>query len=163
MKILRRLGRLALRSILRSALDLEEEIYGLFEALPAELMGLELPECVRRIMAEEREHQKLLRDMIGGHLPDEEIEHLVAGVGLQVHDLQAVTPVPAGHYPDLVERLRRILRQEEEIWRFFSSLREKSRLPFARRAFRFLSEQEEIHVLMLRRLLGVPTERSASG
>lgn len=156
MAIWRFLRRLGLKSILRSALTLEEEIYGLFEALPAELAGLELPESLKAIIGEEREHQQLLRDMIEGRLSEEEIQRLVSGRGPQVHDLRDLQPVTAGPYLGVVERLRRILQQEEGILRFFTSLWRQSRLPFVRAAFRFLAEQEQTHVLLLRRLLGEP-------
>ena len=156
MGFLHSLRRLALKSILRAALNLEEEIYGLLEALPAELDGLELPVSLRRIIAEEKEHRRLLEALIAGRLPEEEIERLLAGQGPHVHDPQALEPLAAGPHKGLVQPLRRILVQEEKVYRFFDSLRGKSRLPFVRKAFRFLAEQEQTHVLMLRRLLGEP-------
>jgi len=156
MGFLRALRRLALRSILRAALDLEEEIYGLFAALPAELDGRELPDHLRRIIAEEADHRTLLVQMIEGRLSEEEIELLLEGRALHVHDPDAIEPLTAGPQAGLVAPLRRILEQEQKIYRFFDSLWHHSSLPYVRKAFRFLAEQEQTHVQLLRRLLGQP-------
>jgi rubrerythrin len=48
------------------------------------------------------------------------------------------------------------LTLEEEIYDLFAGLYRKSKIPFVRRAFRFLKEQEQTHVLLLERLLGKP-------
>jgi rubrerythrin len=143
-----------LKSILSAARDMEEEIYGLFEALPGELAGRPLPDSLRRIIAEEAEHRRLLEQMIAGRLSDEEIRLLLEARELHLHDPQALPPLAAGPRAELAEPLRRILAQEEKICRFFGSLWHRSNLPFVKKAFRFLAEQEQTHVTMLRRLLG---------
>ena len=154
MGLLRRLRHLAQRSILKAALNLEQEIFGLFEALPAELDGLPLPDSLRLIIVEEAEHRRLLEQMIDDRLSEEEIRLLLDGRDLHLHDPQGLQPLAAGPQAVLVEPLRRILAQEEKICRFFGSLWHHSSLPFVRKVFRFLAEQEQTHVTMLRRLLG---------
>ena len=56
-------------------------------------------------------------------------------------------------YAKLREQLRHIAEHERSIYEFFSSLERKSRLPFVKQAFRFLAEQEAVHVRLLERLL----------
>lgn len=155
MNLLEPLRRLILKSVLRSALQLEEQIYGLFAALPEELEGVELPPSLRHIIAEEQEHQRLLRDMIDGRLPEAEVGRLLAGSGPLPHDPARLRPLPKA-YGRVIERLQPILEHEEHIWRFFSSLAQESHLRPAKQAFTFLADQEQIHVRMLRRLLGKP-------
>jgi len=146
------LGRLGLKSILRSALTLEEEIYGLFESLERELKGLEVPADILSITEEERRHQRLIRRMIDEELPEEKIEEILSGK--TIHRIEEVKPLPGDRYAPVLERLRQIKRREEEVLLFFRSLYQKSKLPFVKRAFRFLTEQEQVHVNLLDRLLG---------
>lgn len=155
LKPLKPLRLLILKTVLRSALQLEENIYGLFAALPGELAGLELPVSLRHIIAEEQTHQQLLRDMIAGRLPEARMAQLVSGPGPRLHDPGALRALP-GTYRPLIERLEPILEQEERICHFFASLERKTRLRVARQAFGFLAAQERVHVRMLRRLLGKP-------
>ncbi len=141
----------ALRLILRNALNLEEEIYAHFLDLPEELAGLELPPALQAIVEEEREHRRLLSRMIAGPLEEAELERALQA--RHVHDLEKVQPLGARYAP-VVEKLRHIAEHERAVYRFFRSLYEKSKLPFVKRAFLFLTQQEEVHVRLLERLLG---------
>jgi rubrerythrin len=141
----------ALRLILRNALTLEEEIYAHFLDLPEELAGLELPPTLRAIVEEEREHRKLLSRMIAGPLAEADLERALQA--RHVHNLDQVRPLEA-RYDPIVEKLRHIAEHERAIYEFFRSLYEKSKIPFVKRAFHFLTRQEEVHVRLLERLLG---------
>jgi rubrerythrin len=141
--------RTALRLILRNALALEEEIYSHFLDLPEELAGLELPAALQAIVEEEREHRRLLTQMIEGRLEDLE----QALEARHVHHLEQVQPLEARYAP-IVEKLRHIAGHERAVYEFFRSLYEKSSLPFVKRAFLFLTQQEEMHVRLLEKLLG---------
>jgi len=144
------LRRAARRWILRSALSMEEQIAGHFEDLPEELSGLELPPALAAIVAEEREHRQLLRDLIEERLPEEELEKAL--VPHRIHHVHEVQPL-GPEYAPLLEKLRHIAGHERAIYEFFRSLRDKSKLPFVKRTFAFLTEQEEVHVRLLERLL----------
>ncbi len=143
--------RIALRLILRNALSLEEEIYAHFLDLPEELAGLELPAPLQAIVEEEREHRRLLSQMIEGRLDDGAIEKALEA--RHVHNLDQVRPLEARYEP-IVEKLRHIAEHERAVYEFFRSLYEKSKIPFVKRAFHFLTQQEEMHVRLLERLLG---------
>lgn len=143
--------RLSLRLILRNALALEEEIYSHFLDLPEVLAGLELPAPLQAIVEEEREHRRLLTRMIEGRLDRGEIEKALEA--RHVHDLDKVRPLEARYAP-IREKLRHIYGHERAVYEFFRSLYEKSSLPFVKRAFQFLTQQEEMHVRLLERLLG---------
>ena len=143
--------RIALRLILRNALALEEEIYAHFLDLPEELAGMELPAPLQAIVEEEREHRRLLSQMIEGRLDDGEIEKALGT--RHVHNLEQVRPLEARYAP-IVEKLRHIAGHERAVYEFFRSLYEKSSIPFVKRAFLFLTQQEEMHVRLLERLLG---------
>jgi rubrerythrin len=143
--------RIALRLILHNALMMEEEIYAHFLDLPEEMAGLELPSSLTAIVEEEREHRRLLKQMIEGRLSDEQIEASLRA--RHVHHLHQVRPLEPRYAP-ILDKLRHIARRERAIYEFFRSLYEKSRIPFVKRAFRFLTEQEETHVRLLERLLG---------
>ena len=143
--------RIALRLILRNALALEEEIYGHFLDLPEELAGLELPAPLQAIVEEEREHRRLLTRMIEGRLDHGEIEKALEA--RHIHDLDKVRPLEARYAP-IREKLRHIYGHERAVYEFFRSLYNKSSLPFVKRAFQFLTQQEEMHVRLLERLLG---------
>jgi rubrerythrin len=143
--------RAALRLILRNALALEEEIFGHFLDLPEELAGLELPPALQAIVEEEREHRSLLTRMIQGRLEDGEMERALEAQ--HVHHPEQVQPLEARYAP-IVEKLRHIAAHERAVYEFFRSLYEKSSIPVVKRAFRFLTEQEEMHVRLLERLLG---------
>jgi rubrerythrin len=137
--------------ILRNALALEKEIYGHFLALPEELAGLELPPSLQAIVEEEREHRRLLEDLIAGRLSEEELEKALKE--RRVHSEEEVRPLDSRYEP-IREKLVHIAEHERAIYQFFHSLCEKSKLPFAKRAFRLLAEQEQVHVRLLERLLG---------
>ena len=141
----------ALRLILRNALNLEEEIYAHFLDLPEELAGLELPAPLQAIVEEEREHRRLLEQMIAGRLEDGEIQRALEA--RHVHHLEQVRPLEPRYAP-ILEQLRHIAAHERAVYDFFRSLYEKSRIPFVKRAFLFLTQQEEMHVRLLERLLG---------
>jgi rubrerythrin len=141
----------ALRLILRNALSLEEEIYAHFLDLPEELAGLELPAALQAIVEEEREHRRLLTRMIAGPLEEADLEQALKV--RHVHNLEQVRPLEA-RYDPIVEELRHIAEHERAVYEFFRSLYEKSKLPFVKRAFHFLAQQEEVHVQLLERLLG---------
>jgi rubrerythrin len=143
--------RIALRLILRNALAMEEEIYAHFLDLPEELAGMELPVPLQAIVEEEREHRRLLSRMIEGRLDSGEIEKALAV--RHVHDLEQVRPLEARYTP-ILEKLRHIAGHERAVYEFFRSLYEKSSIPFVKRAFLFLTQQEEMHVRLLERLLG---------
>ena len=143
--------RIALRLILRNALALEEEIYAHFLDLPEELAGLELPAPLQAMVEEEREHRRLLTLMIEGRLDHGEIEKALEA--RHVHDLDKVRPLEARYAP-IREKLRHIYGHERAVYEFFRSLYKKSSLPFVKRAFQFLTQQEEMHVRLLERLLG---------
>jgi rubrerythrin len=141
----------ALRLILRNALALEEEIYAHFLDLPEELAGLELPPALQKIVEEEREHRHLLEQMIAGRLEGRDLEKALEA--RHVHNLEQVQPLEARYEP-IVEKLRHIAGHERAVYEFFRSLYEKSKIPFVKRAFHFLTQQEEVHVRLLERLLG---------
>ncbi len=141
----------ALRLILRNALNLEEEIYAHFLDLPEELAGLELPAALQAIVEEEREHRRLLSRMMAGPLEESDLE--LALQARHAHDLEEVRPLEARYQP-IVEKLRHIAEHERAVYEFFRSLYEKSKIPFVKRAFHFLTQQEEVHVRLLERLLG---------
>jgi len=143
--------RIALRLILRNALALEEEIYAHFLDLPEELAGMELPAPLQAMVEEEREHRRLLSRMIEGRLDSGEIEKALAAPHL--HNLDQVRPLEARYAP-IVEKLRHIAGHERAVYEFFRSLYKKSSIPFVKRAFLFLTQQEEMHVRLLERLLG---------
>ena len=63
MGLLQSIRKLGLKSILSSALTLEEEIYSLYSSLKAEFAVIENPESLVRILDEELSHQSLIRDM----------------------------------------------------------------------------------------------------
>ena len=142
--------RIALRLILRNALALEEEIYAHFLDLPEELAGLELPAALQAIVEEEREHRRLLTQMVAGRLEDGQLEQALES--RHVHHLEEVRPLKA-HYGPIMEKLRHIAGHERAVYEFFRSLYEKSKIPFVKRAFLFLTEQEETHVRLLEKLL----------
>jgi rubrerythrin len=154
MGLLQSMRKLGLRSILSSALTLEEEIYSLYSSLKAELIGTKVPQSLARILDEELGHQRLIRDMIDGGIGDPELEQIIAGKELHIHDPQAVQALAADRYGPVRRRLENILDKEREIYDLFAALHRKSKVPFARRAFGFLEDQERIHVMVLERLLG---------
>jgi rubrerythrin len=141
----------AQRWILRSAQALEEEVAAHFEDLPEELAGLKLPPVLLVIVEEEREHRRLLRELIAGRLPERELEEALTA--RRVHPEHEVAPLGPDYAP-LREKLRHIARHERAIYEFFRGLHRKSRIPFVKRVFRFLADQEEVHVRLLERLLG---------
>lgn len=145
---------LGLKSILGSALTLEEEIYNLYASLNEELAELEVPSSIVHIVDEEVGHQNLIRDMIANRIGDEEMERILEGGNLHIHDPQALEPLSKNRYGPVLQRLEIILDREKEIRDLFTGLYRKSKIPFVRRAFRFLKEQEQTHVLLLERLLG---------
>jgi len=142
--------RTALRLILRNALALEEEIYAHFLDLPEELAGLELPAALQAIVEEEREHRRLLTQMVAGRLEDGQLVQALES--RHIHHLEEVRPLEARYAP-IVEKLRHIAGHERAVYEFFRSLYEKSKIPFVKRAFLFLTEQEETHVRLLEKLL----------
>jgi rubrerythrin len=144
--------RLGQRTALRSALDLEEEIHGLYESLELELPGVEMPEQLLRILAEEREHKQLLLNILERCISDEEAE-LALSSG-RLHALERVQPLDRQSYGALWEPLERIREREREIRLFFESLCAKTKLPAVRRVLCFIAEQEDVHVHLLDRLLG---------
>jgi rubrerythrin len=145
------LRRAGLRLILKNALALEEEIYGHFLDLPENLAGQELPPSLQAIVQEEREHRRLLEELAAGRLEEEELQKALAERG--VHRLEEVRPLEARYEP-IRAKLGHIAEHERAIYEFFRSLQNKSTLPFAKRAFRLLAEQEQVHVQLLERLLG---------
>jgi len=157
MGVLRFFRRLGQKSILGSALILEEEIYNLYASLKEELADLEVPPSIVRIVDEEIGHQSLIRDMIADRIGEEEMERILEGNNLHIHDPQALEPLSKKRYGPALQRLQIILDREQEIYDLFTGLYRKSKIPFVRRAFRFLKEQEQTHVLLLERLLGKPT------
>ncbi|UCF96454.1 MAG: hypothetical protein JSV89_14900 [Spirochaetaceae bacterium] len=154
MDLFRSLRILGLKSILSSALTLEQEIYNLYSSLKAELTGLEVPPSLVRILDEELGHQQLIRDMKNGHLAEEEIERILGESDLRIHEPASIDALPADRYGPLLKQIEAILEKEEEIHRLFAGLHRKAKIPFVRRAFRFLEEQERIHLRVLERLLG---------
>jgi rubrerythrin len=82
------------------------------------------------------------------------MERILEGNNLQIHNPQALEPLSKKRYGPVLQRLQIILDREREIYDLFAGLYRKSRIPSVRRAFRFLKEQEQTHVLLLERLLG---------
>ena len=154
MGLLQSIRKLGLKSILSSALTLEEEIYTLYSSLKAELAGIEVPQSLVRIVDEELGHQNLIRDMIDNRISDPELKQIIEGKDLQIHDPRAIQALPADRYGSIRRRLEIILEKEVEVYTLFSSLHRKSKIPFARRAFGFLEDQERTHLQVLERLLG---------
>lgn len=159
MGLLRFLRTAALKSILASALTLEEEIYSLYDALKAECAAGKVPESILHIIDEEVGHQQLIRDMIAGKISATELEALLDGRELHIHHLQSLTPLSPQRHRRLVEHLTPILEREREVYNLFAGLYAKSKIPLARKAFRFLRDQEQMHVALLERLL----RRSSAG
>ena len=154
MNLLRSIRVLGLKSILSSALTLEKEIYDLYSSLTAELTGIETPHSLVRILDEELGHKSLIRDMIDGRISDRELEKTIKGENLHIHHPEAIEALPEERYGRLRSRLEMILEKEREIYALFAALHRKSKIPFARRTFGFLEEQEHVHVQVLERLLG---------
>jgi len=150
MGILEFFRRGALRLILRNALALEQEVYEHFQDLPELLAGQELPPPLQAIVEEERAPRRLLAMMIEGRLDEEQMERALEDRHL--HDLDQVRPLGPSYAP-LVEKLQHIAGHERAIYACFRGLYEKSKVPFVKRAFRFLARQEEMHVRLLERLL----------
>ena len=155
MGLLQSIRKLGLKSILSSALTLEEEIYSLYSSLKAEFAVIENPESLVRILDEELSHQSLIRDMIDNRISDQELKQIIEGKDLHIHDPQAIEPLSTDRYGSIRNRLATILEKEREIHSLFTSLHRKSKIPFARRAFGFLENQERIHLQVLERLLGL--------
>ena len=156
MGLLRSIRKLGLKSILSSALTLEKEIYSLYSSLKAELAGVEIPDSLVRILDEELGHQSLIRDMIDERIDEQDLEKIIEGEDLHIHDPQAIQALPEDRFSQLRGRLETVLEKEREIYNLFAALHRKSKIPFARRAFGFLEEQEHVHVQVLERLLGRP-------
>jgi rubrerythrin len=154
MDLVRSLKKLGLKSILSSALILEQEIYNLYNALKAELSGTEVPPSLVYILDEELGHQQLIRDLSEGRIGEEETKKILEGGDLHIHDPEAIEALPAERYGPILQRLQVILEKEVEIYRLFAGLHHKAKIPFVRRAFRFLEDQERTHVRVLERLLG---------
>ena len=148
-RFFRHLGR---RAVLRSALNLEEEIHGLYESLKSELDGERMPEELLRVLSEEREHKQLLLNILEGRVPEEEAELVLSGG--RFHDLARIEPLDRGEYLPVWQKLQQIRQREVEIRLFFRSICGKTKLPSARRVLCFLAEQEDVHVRLLDRLLG---------
>ena len=153
MGLLRSIRKLGLKSILSSALTLEHEIYSLYSSLKEELAGIEIPRSLVRILDEELGHQHLIRDMIDERVGEQDLERIIEE-DLHVHDPQAIQALPEDRFGQIRSRLQTILAKEREIYNLFAALHRKSKIPFARRAFGFLEEQEHVHVQVLERLLG---------
>ena len=154
MGLLHSIRTLGLKSILSSALTLEEEIYDLYSSLKTELAGTAIPPDLSAIVDEELGHKSLIRDMIHDRIDDQELERIVEGKELHIHHPEATRALPPDEYGAIRLRLQKILEKERQIYNLFSSLHRKSKIPFARRAFGFLQEQEHVHVQVLERLLG---------
>ncbi len=154
MGLLQSIRKLGLKSILSSALTLEEEIYSLYSALKTELAGVEVPHSLVRILDEELGHQNLIRDMIDERISDQELKQIIEGKDLHIHDLRRIKELPVDRYSPIRSRLETILAKEREIYNLFAGLHRKSKIPFAHRAFGFLEEQEHTHIEVLERLLG---------
>jgi rubrerythrin len=148
-RFFRRLGQ---HAVLRSALDLEEEIHGLYESLSTELGDEAMPEELLRILSDEREHKRLLLNILEGHLSDEEAQ-LVLSEG-RFHELETVEPLDRQSYLSVWKKLRQIREREAEIHLFFQSLCGKTKLPSARKVLCFLADQEDVHLQLLDRLIG---------
>ncbi len=151
MKICRAVERFTRRSILKSALDLEEELYGLYEALTSELGSEPLPPSLEVVLEEERLHQRLLREIIAGLVPEERIEALMAAPSF--HDLSRVSPLDRERYAGILAPLENILARERQVFALYQGLHHKSKIPAVRRSFQFLADQEEVHAKLLERLL----------
>ena len=154
MGLLRSIRKLGLKSILSSALTLEKEIYSLYSSLKAELTGIEIHHSLVRILDEELGHQSLIRDMIDERIDEQDLEKIIEGEDLHIHDPQAIQALPEDRFGQVRSRLETIFEKEREIYNLFAALHHKSKIPFARRAFGFLEEQEHVHVQVLERLLG---------
>ncbi|MBN1835251.1 MAG: hypothetical protein JW820_05325 [Spirochaetales bacterium] len=152
MGILRFFRQLTERAVLRSALELEEEVHGLYEAVDEELAEEPMPEELLRVLSEEREHKQILKNILEGRIPDDEAG-LVLSKG-RFHDLEQVRPLDRGAYGGVWDRLEHILKRETEIQLFFRGLCTKAKLPAVRRVLCFLAEEEDTHVNLLHRLLG---------
>ena len=159
MRLVRCLRTLGSKSILSSALTLEEEIYSLYSALKTELSGSQLPPSLVRILDEELGHQQLIRDLSQGRIDEKEAAQMLEGGELHIHDPDAIEELDRKRYGPILQRLQLILEKEVEIYRLFAGLRRKAKIPFVRRAFRFLEEQERTHVRILERLLGRENSR----
>jgi rubrerythrin len=154
MSLLQSIRKLGLKSILSSALTLEEEIYDLYSALKQGLAGIEVPRDLAVIVDEELGHRNLIREMIDDRIRDQEVKKIIDGKDLHIHNPQAIRELPADEYGPVRRRLETILEKERDIHSLYSALHRKSKIPFARRAFGFLEDQERIHLQVLERLLG---------
>jgi hypothetical protein len=92
--------------------------------------------------------------MIDNRISDRELEQIIEGIELHIHNPQAIQALPADRYGSIRRRLETILEKEREIYNLFAALHRKSKIPFARRAFGFLADQERTHLKVLERLLG---------
>jgi rubrerythrin len=147
-------GRLGERAALRSALDFEEEIHGLYESLSDELAGQTLPEELLRVLSDEREHKRLLHGILEGRISDEEAQAVLSRG--RFHELERVRPLDRDRLAPLREKLGHIREREGEIRQLFRSLCRRTKLPAASRVLCFLAAQEDVHVQLLERLLMNP-------
>ena len=148
--------RLSEHALLRSALDLEEEIHGLYQALDSELAVEGMPGALLRVLSEEREHKQLLVNILDGRIRGKEAE-LALSQG-RFHDLERVQPLDRDAFGPVWRRLQGIRQREGEIRLFYRGLCRKAKLPAVRRVLCFLADQEDTHVELLDRLLGNPVD-----
>jgi rubrerythrin len=138
--------------MLRSALDLESRIYSLFSDLVDESKKTDLPEALRVIMDQEKQHQKILEDIVAGRLSSRMLSEVMRSQPF--HNLYEVKALDEEDRGDLIQMLRTIEEHEKRILEFYGNLQRKSKIPFIKSVFGFLVDQEKTHLIILRKLLG---------
>jgi rubrerythrin len=146
-------GRLGERAALRSALSFEEEIHGLYESLSDDLAWEPLPEDLLGVLSDEREHKRLLLNILDGRISDEEARAVLSRG--RFHDLGKVEPLDRDRYGSVWAKLKHIRAREVEIRGLFRGLCARTKVPGARRVLCLLADQEDGHVRLLDRLLGL--------
>ena len=128
MGLVQSIRKLGLKAILSSALTLEEDIYNLYSALKTELGEFEIPQSLVRVLDEELGHQSLIRNMINDRIRGQELENVITGKDLHIHDPQAIEALSVDSYGPICKRLEAILEKEKEIYGLFVALRRKSKI-----------------------------------
>ncbi len=146
------IARLTMKLVLRSALTLENEIYGLYKSLADMLSRGPLPGALAVIIDEERLHQRFIEDIIAGRLSEEELIRTLESRSF--HRPEEVEPLAGGEHEGLMPKLEALAHRESAIYAFYLSLYEKSKIPAIKNVYKFLVDQEKGHLVLLSRLLG---------
>ena len=152
MKHLGLFQRLSLKWILKSALTLESRIYGLYKSMLQDLQTEELPDSLAAIIEEEKQHQQVITDIIANRIPADELAAILEKKSF--HKLEEILPLNEQTHLELINKIRILQQHEADIFTFYSNLYNKSKIPAVKKVFKYLVDQESIHLKMLERLIG---------